>query len=360
MQKTKHAGLYYRLDKNNIKTWVARLYINNKTYKRVLGKEPDMNQAQAMTKRLEMESELRSGKSTKVNKKSLDVLFTEYVELRKPTLSDSWYQNAKFNWNKYYKEKIGHMLPQDLQVAPLQKIINEILKDGKAPQTAKLVKEVVSGLYKYLPKLGIKDIENVAKDVEIPKFDNTRNIELTDDEISSVFDAIFNYHDIKVRTIFIWLLHGRRKGEVLNMKWENVDIENKQYSIPSSINKTNKNLTFLMSDYLVDALKNYGIKEKGLVFPTNINPNKIISKAGMDYHWKNIRIETGFKNLNMHDLRHLVGGFGVNQGFGLEKVGNALGHTRDSKVTARYSKVKRESAKSVIDSFMNAYVSKES
>ena len=47
----------------------------------------------------------------------------------------------------------------------------------------------------------------------------------------------------------------------------------------------------------------------------------------MDYHWKNIRIDTGLRNLNMHDLRHIVGGYGVNNGFSLEVVGKTLGHT---------------------------------
>ncbi|MBD3831274.1 MAG: tyrosine-type recombinase/integrase, partial [Arcobacter sp.] len=105
---------------------------------------------------------------------------------------------------------------------------------------------------------------------------------------------------------------------------------------------------------LITALKEYGIKSSGLVFGSNQNENQIISKTGMDYHWKNIRIATGLANLNMHDLRHIVGGYGVNNGFSLEVVGKTLGHTT-ANITQRYSKVQRETVKTVIDSLFEAY-----
>ena len=361
MESTKHKGLYYRLDKHKRKVWIARIFINNKPFKRVIGKEPGMNITLAIKARLDLEEELRTGKATKVNKKSLDTLFQEYLELRKTTISKSWYSNNVLNWNKYINGTVGHLLPQDVNVANIQKIVNRMLDDGKAPATAKQIKEIITGLYKYLPSLGIDDIDNIGYKVKLPKFDNSRNIELTDDEVHSLFNAIFEYKDIKIRTIFIWLLHGRRKGEVLNMRWENIDFNNSQYTIVPENSKIKKTLTFAVSTYLLNALKEYGIKDNGLIFPSNVKPNQIIGKTGMDYHWKNIRIETGLKNLNMHDLRHLVGGFGVNEGgFSLEKVGSALGHNSNSKATARYSKMKQDSAKAVIDSYMSAFVPKPS
>ncbi|MDD4330061.1 MAG: site-specific integrase [Aliarcobacter sp.] len=174
-------------------------------------------------------------------------------------------------------------------------------------------------------------------------------MELTDEQTKRLFESLFTYPDIKIRTIFIWLLHGRRKGEVLNIRWEDIDFEKNIYTIDSSISKIKKTLQFSLTDTLITALKEYGIKSSGLVFASNQNENKIISKTGMDYHWKNIRFDTGLKNLNMHDLRHIVGGYGVNHGFSLEVVGKTLGHTT-ANITQRYSKVQRETVKTVIDS----------
>lgn len=109
-----------------------------------------------------------------------------------------------------------------------------------------------------------------------------------------MFESLFTYPDIKIRTIFIWLLHGRRKGEVLNVKWEDIDFEKNIYTIDSSISKIKKTLQFSLTDALITALKEYGIKSRGLVFGSNLNENKIISKTGMDCHWKNICFPTPF------------------------------------------------------------------
>jgi len=136
--------------------------------------------------------------------------------------------------------------------------------------------------------------------------------------------------------------------------WENINFENNTYTLESELTKNRQTQVYDLSDTLLLCLKEYGIQEKGLVFPSNTKPNQTIGKTGMDYHWKNIRIATGFANINMHDLRHVVGNFAVNKGYGLEVIASALGH-KSSNVTKRYSHVKRESASSIIDDLVNTF-----
>jgi hypothetical protein len=59
-----------------------------------------------------------------------------------------------------------------------------MLESGKAPQTAKAIKEIIVAFYKFLPELGINSIDNIGKAIKIPKFDNSRVIELTDEKTS--------------------------------------------------------------------------------------------------------------------------------------------------------------------------------
>lgn len=304
--------------------------------------------------RLDILEELSKGYSLKNLNKKNNELFKEYLALRKNSLSSSYIYATEKNYDKYLKSKIGDLHPKDVTTSEVQKIINEILESGKAPQTAKAIKEIVVAFYKFLPELGINSIDNIGKAIKIPKFDNSRVIEITDEQTKRLFESLFTYPDIKIRTIFIWLLHGRRKGEVLNIKWEDIDFEKNIYTIDSSISKIKKTLQFSLTDTLITSLKDYGIKSSGLVFGSNQNENKIISKTGMDYHWKNIRFDTGLKNLNMHDLRHIVGGYGINNGFTLEVVGKTTAN-----ITQRYSKVQRETVKTVIDSLFEAYKPKD-
>lgn len=354
LEKTKYYGLYYRLDKNGKKVYVARIYKNGKDTTKTLGKEPQLNLKLANKMRLDILEELSQGYSLKnLNKKNND-LFKEYLALRKNSLSSTYLYATEKNYDKYLKSRIGDLYPKDVTTSQVQKIVNEILESGKAPQTAKAIKEIVVAFYKFLPELGISGIDNIGKAIKIPKFDNSRVIELTDEQTKRLFESLFTYHDIKIRTIFIWLLHGRRKSEVLNIRWEDIDFEKNIYTIDSSISKIKKTLQFSLTDTLITALKDYGVKSSGLVFESNIKKGQTIGKCGMDYHWKNIRIATGLANLNMHDLRHIVGGYGINNGFSLEVVGKTLGHTT-ANITQRYSKVQRETVKTVIDSLFEAY-----
>lgn len=290
LEKTKYDGLYYRLDKNGKKVYVARIYKDGKDTTKTLGKEPQLNLKVANKMRLDILEELSQGYSLKNLNKKNNELFNEYLILRKNSLSYTYIYATQKNYDKYLKNRIGDLHPKDVTTSEVQKIINEILESGKAPQTAKAIKEIVVAFYKFLPELGINNIDNIGKAIKIPKFDNSRVIELTDDQTKKLFESLFTYHDIKIRTIFIWLLHGRRKGEVLNIKWEDIDFEKNIYTIDSSISKIKKTLQFSLTDTLITALKEYGIKSNGLVFSSNQNDKKIISKTGMDYHWKNIRL----------------------------------------------------------------------
>ncbi|MEA2019637.1 MAG: tyrosine-type recombinase/integrase [Campylobacterota bacterium] len=354
MTSTDKTGISFRTNKHEQKVWYGRIFINNKPYKRKLGQEPAMNLKSAVKARLDLESKLRTGKSLKQSKEPLNKIFEKYLELRKHTISKSWYRTHQLNWNKYLKAEIGHKLPNDVLVMDIQKVVNNMIEANMAPATAKQIKEIITGLYKYLPNLGINGIDNIGRRVEIPKFDNTRNIELSEEEIKKLFDAIFNYYDMKFRTIFIWLLTGRRKGEVVNIRWEDIDMDAKTYTLISENSKITRSLKFTFPDLVFDALVDYGIKESGFVFPSNRKPNQAMGYTGMDYHWKNIKMQTGLKDFRMHDLRHLLGGFGVNNGYGLEKTSKALGHSGQL-ITQRYSLVSQDSAKSVSDGFLKKY-----
>ena len=222
LEKTKYDGLYFRLDKYGKKVYVARIYKDGKDTTKTLGKEPQLNLKIANKIRLDMIEELSKGYLLKNLNKNNDELFKEYLVLRKNSLSKTYiYANEK-NYNKYLKNRIDNMNSKDVTTAKVQQIINEILDSGKAPQTAKAIKEIVVEFYKFLPEIGIQNIENICRSIKIPKFDNTRNIELTDEQTKNLFKALFTYEDIKIRTIVIWLLQGRRKSEVLNMQWDNI------------------------------------------------------------------------------------------------------------------------------------------
>jgi len=141
------------------------------------------------------------------------------VETRRTSLSHSWYYNITRNYEKHLKNAIGKKYPTQVTELEIQTIIDNMLlgnnpKNRKyKPSTVKQIKDCISGLYTYLPKINI-ECENIGHRLIIPKFDNKIYFSISDTQAKKLFQVILNYDDIKWRAYFIWLLHGRRKMEV--------------------------------------------------------------------------------------------------------------------------------------------------
>jgi len=346
MTKTKYEGLYYKLNKKSQKVYVARIFHNGGEIRRVLGNEPNINLKTANTLRLKLIDEVKGNQNTK--NRTLNELFSEYQLLRGKTLSENWVYGGKLTWNKYVRDKIGFMYPEQVKAQDIQNIINAILESGKAVSTAKQIKDYVGGLFKHLPMLGVKGVNNLNLELTIPKFDNTRTLNITMEKAQELINAIFEYEDIKYRTMFIWLLHGRRKGEVSKIKWEH--LRDDEYDVIAENSKISKTLTFPMTDILKKALDEYGRKKSGLIFGAKMDANKIINKSILDSHWKKIKKQVALDDIHIHDLRHLIGFVSVNSGVSMENIARALGHSSIA-VTKRYSNMKVEGAKTVTDNF---------
>lgn len=230
----------------------------------------------------------------------------------------------------------------------LQKIVNKMLDEGMSPRTSKSVKEALRPMFKlYVLDGTLKS--NPATLIQIPKFDNQVNVELDDEKIKELYDALYNYPIEPFRSIFVWLSHGRRLNEVLSLGWRDINFSSKTYNIRYENNKVRKPMTYKLSDELINTLENVGRRDSGLVFHSVTDKDKKMDKGTIRGHWQKIMKKLGIK-IRIHDLRHLIGGVLVSEGKTLEQIASILGHTSTS-VTKRYSKVRREVAAEGLDEF---------
>lgn len=357
MTPTKYEGLYYRKNKYNKKVFYARFKVDGKSYKRTLGKEPQMSTTTANLARVELIGNMKGISSLVEDKRTVNDFFEEYVEDRRISLSDSWYYNINRNYIKHLKDIVGKLNPLEVKAMDVQKVINDMLTgvNGRtyAPSTVKQIKDCMSGLYRYIRKCGIK-VPNMGAELNIPSFDNKIYFTISDEKAQMLFDAILEYDSIKWRTYFIWLLHGRRKMEVAKMRWEYIDFDNMLYRVPGEINKTSREILAPMTELLKRALENHGVHEGGFVFDGNSGSGHI-SSTGIDFHWRAIRQSVGLPKMRLHDIRHLIGFMGVNSGYSLEMIGSVLGHSSVA-TTKRYSNMKSDSARVVLGNMFDRFV----
>lgn len=357
-KKTKYTGIYVKEDsKTKVKTYLARAKVNGTEIEQIVGYSNDKyktNPSLAFNRRVELINTHKAGQSTKKSDNpTLDKFFHEFQELRKGTVSDNRHKSAYWFYEKYVPISLRNKKLKSLTSADLQKIINQMISEGKKGSYIITVKELFSPLYKKAMEYSLVE-KNITDYLKFPKYDNTRYFSLTDDKIKALMIEIMNIPDNYYRVMFMFLLRGRRSNEVRSLTWEDINLENKSYIIRDYNNKTRKNDIYLLDDELIEHLKI--IKEKkGLLFKSPRTGKKYT--AIPKRLWKRIQDKLGIK-MRIHDFRHLLGFTLVNNNVPLESISKALGHSKIT-TTQRYSNQKEQMGKDAVDVFLGIVYCKE-
>jgi len=348
--KTKYTGIYFYKDEIKGKVYVAQFIIDKKRYRKIVGYSNDeykTNDKLAYLKKEALITEYKNPRSKKIKKiYTFQNLFIEYLESVQQSQTESTISTKKYYFYKHLNNEIGNIQIDNLITGDIQRIINKMLKDGYAPQTAKHLSSIVKSTLNYACKMNYIN-NNITNDVQLPKFDNTVEYTLSKDEAKRLFFTILNFDELMYRGIFTFLLHGHRKSEILNLKWDYIDLNNRVYEIPAKINKAKKNKKHPITDILFQIL--IGIDDKnGYVFKSPVTGTKFndIRKA-----WLRIKKEANItKPFRIHDIRHLLANTTINElGLSSNVAAAILGHSTTKMVEERYSDVRIDTISKGLD-----------
>ncbi len=135
--------------------------------------------------------------------------------------------------------------------------------------------------------------------------------------------------------VLLSLNTGARRGELFNLKWQDIDFERKVMTILGDGTKSGKTLHVPLNQEAYSLLwkwKKQSRNGNDLVFPGK-DGNRLdnVSTA-----WQNLLKEATIANFRWHDLRHSFASQLVMSGVDLAVVRELLGHS-DFKMTLRYS-----------------------
>ena len=180
---------------------------------------------------------------------------------------------------------------------------------------------------------------NPARDAERPKstgkVDETREFKiLTPEQIPRLLEA---EPDEKYKTLFlVAVMTGARQGEILGLKWSNIDFGKKQMQVRQTFNhdrwfepKTRGSIRNIdLSPMVIKALAEWKLKSggQGLVFPseagTPLGCFNVVRR-----HFVPALKKAGLPVIRFHDLRHTYASLLLSQGENIKYVQNQLGHS---------------------------------
>ncbi|OHD05062.1 site-specific integrase [Sphingopyxis sp. RIFCSPHIGHO2_12_FULL_65_19] len=134
-----------------------------------------------------------------------------------------------------------------------------------------------------------------------------------------------------VAALRLLLLTGCRLGEILTLKWTQVDLERGFLRLPDS--KTGKKDVILGAPALKVLADIPRLKDNPYVI---VGETKGKPRSDLKRPWRRVIAHAGLPGLRLHDLRHSFASMGAASGMGLPIVGKLLGHASPS-TTARYA-----------------------
>lgn len=131
--------------------------------------------------------------------------------------------------------------------------------------------------------------------------------------------------------VLLALTTGARRGELLGLRWADVDLGQRVLHIGRSKNGDPKVLPLV--DAAVEVLRQFKAGPAALVFPARLDPSHPMA---IEDRWRQALKAAGIRGFRFHDLRHSCASMLAANGATLLEIGDLLGH-RHVAMTKRYS-----------------------
>lgn len=340
-----------------------------------IGRDPSTGKRKQITRRgfeTKKEAELAANQmtieinnDTFVNEK--DILFKDFITdylkiIAQPSVKPSTFYGYKTVVEKRLIPKFGHMKIKKFTPKIISSYYTELLKEGLTEEFIQYIHSILKMAsktavdWKYIKNdfmVTVKAPSRQKKNV------NTWSI----DECNKFLNRMREQKDHIFMLYYLAIYTGMRRGELLGLKWENIDFEKKRIYVEHSlyyisgqglvlqspktasgkrnISITNETIAELQS-YKVkkqEQLLKVGMKLSGEHFVVSafggepVNPNTIHKQFLYD-----IKL-AGVKRIRFHDLRHTHATIMLEIGENSKVVSERLGHSNVSITLDKYSHV---------------------
>ena len=314
-------------------------------YKNVLGR----SQAEVKEKLKQAIGETQALDVTKVGKYTIgqwmEVWFQDYAKIKVRPSSHQTYQGYIHN---HIRPNIGDIPLEKLTSLDLQKFYKKLLTTGRvdrleakrqpkglSAKTVRNIHQILSSALKLAQEQRLI-LSNSAEGCALPRVEHQEMKTLTTVQLSSFFreareSGVFELYYLELAT-------GLRRGELLGLKWEDIDLERGDLRVRRQVSRINGELveaplktknayrTLPLAEDTVGVLKEQRKKvgNSPWVFPSpNGGP---ISPDSVLHMLHRVLKRAGLPKVRFHDLRHTFATLVLQNGVDVKTVSGMLGH----------------------------------
>lgn len=299
----------------------------------------------------------------------LDRWLRDYAELHlKPTTAASYRRLIRL----YVAPKLGAVPLADLSAPAVQGWLAEMQRSSLSPRTVAYARAVLRAALQEAVRLGLipsNPVDRVRPPRQAPKQVSA----FTPEEVLRLQDAARG-HRLEALILTAWQT-GLRLGEILALRWEDVDLEGMTIRVGKSLAdlgggriivqepKTERGIrTVAITPQVVTALKAHRARQaeerlaagerwqdRGLVFCAQ-NGKPLVPRNVMRAYYT-IRDKAGLPRHGFHSLRHTNATLAKLAGIDVTEIATNLGHTSPSFTARTYAHVLPESQRQAAQRF---------
>ncbi len=353
--KTKHTGI--KIHKDSVQ-FLFDIRVDGKRYRKMWEASP----TQGKTDRLKSAySNLELFRKETEHKQSItaniDATINEYWEILQDTKKEKWsahwmLNNTKF-YDKYIRNLLGTKRIREVKPAMLTQFNKTI--SHLSPRTQKTAYELLNPIFNLSIEDEIID-RSPVKQSHIPKRKQLEEKKIVTDAVTKykavhkaihkVFgtDQVITFEDGTTlqcnidphyRALFLFGFYGRRKTEVLDLQWDDINFTNNTYCVKAESSKVNLDMTFQLPQDAKDALLEF-----------KNTTGRVFNVRHIERHYKKIRNLTGIQEFTFHWMRNLSVSALSSMGVEITHLSAMLGHT-DSGTIRKYLSLQREASTAV-------------
>jgi|SRR5579875_1276559 len=277
----------------------------------------------------------------------------------RPTVRPKTYASYRQLVRLYLLPGLGSLRLAQLTPADVQRFLNAQLARGLAPRTVAYLHAILRRALGQAEKWGLV-ARNVARLVTPPHVQRTEVQPLT---VAQVRRLLATAQDDRLAALYILAVSlGLRQGELLGLRWQDVDLERGTLSVQYQLQRVDGRLqliapktarsrrTLELPAPVVAALRAHqrrqhaerlaagpAWQESGLVFTsahgTPLDPRNVVR------HFHGLLAQAGLPPKRFHDLRHTAASLLLAEGVDIRVVQQILGHSQIALTANLYAHV---------------------